>query len=34
MNAYVGAAITVLALAVIIAVTARMTVRRTLRELD
>lgn len=33
-NAYVGALITVLALAVIIAVTARMTVRRTLRELD
>ncbi len=34
MNAYVGAVITVLALAVIIAMTARMTVRRTLRELD
>jgi cell division transport system permease protein len=33
-NAYIGAVITVLALAVIIAVTARMTVRRTLRELD
>jgi cell division transport system permease protein len=31
---YIGALITVLALAVIIAVTARMTVRRTLRELD
>jgi cell division transport system permease protein len=34
MNGYVGAVITVLALAVIIAATARMTVRRTLRELD
>lgn len=34
LNGYVGSAITVLALAVIIAVTARMTVRRTLRELD
>ena len=33
-NGYVGAVITVLALAVIIATTARMTVRRTLRELD
>jgi cell division transport system permease protein len=31
---YVGALVTVLALAVIIAATARMTVRRTLRELD
>lgn len=34
LNGYVGAAVTVLALAVIIAATARMTVRRTLRELD
>jgi cell division transport system permease protein len=34
LNAYVGSAITVLAMAIIIAVTARMTVRRTLRELD
>ncbi len=34
LNGYVGSAITVLALAVIIAITARMTVRRTLRELD
>jgi cell division transport system permease protein len=34
LNGYVGAVITVLALAVIIAATARMTVRRTLRELD
>ncbi len=34
VNGYVGAVITVLALAVIIAATARMTVRRTLRELD
>jgi len=34
LNGYVGAAITVLALAVIIAITARLTVRRTLRELD
>ena len=34
LNGYVGAVITVLALAVIIAVTARMTVRRTLKELD
>jgi cell division transport system permease protein len=34
MNGYVGSVITVLALAVIIATTARMTVRRTLRELD
>jgi cell division transport system permease protein len=34
MNAYVGAIITVLALGLIIAATARMTVRRTLRELD
>jgi cell division transport system permease protein len=33
-NAYVGALITVLALAVIIAITARITVRRTLTELD
>jgi cell division transport system permease protein len=32
--AYIGAVITVLALAVIIALTARITVRRTLRELD
>ncbi len=34
VNGYVGAAVTVLALAVIIAVTARVTVRRTLREID
>jgi cell division transport system permease protein len=34
LNAYVGAVITVLAMAIIIAVTARMTVRRTLRDLD
>jgi cell division transport system permease protein len=34
LNAYVGAIITVLALAVIIAVTARLTVRRTLKELE
>ncbi len=34
LNGYVGAAITVLALAIIIAVTARLTVRRTLRDLD
>jgi cell division transport system permease protein len=34
LNGYVGAAITVLALSVIIALTARMTVRRTLRDLD
>jgi cell division transport system permease protein len=34
LNGYVGSAITVLTLAVIIAITARMTVRRTLRELD
>jgi cell division transport system permease protein len=34
LNGYVGSIITVLALAVIIAVTARLTVRRTLRELD
>lgn len=34
VNGYVGAAVTVLALAVIIAVTARMTVHRTLREID
>jgi cell division transport system permease protein len=34
LNGYVGAVITVFALAVIIAVTARMTVHRTLRELD
>jgi cell division transport system permease protein len=33
-NGYIGAAITVLALAVIIAITARLTVRRTLTELD
>jgi cell division transport system permease protein len=34
LNGYVGSAITVLALALIIAATARLTVRRTLRELD
>lgn len=34
VNGYVGAAVTVLALAVIIAVTARVTVRRTLKEID
>ena len=34
LNAYVGAALTVLALAIIIAVTARLTVRRVLTELD
>ncbi len=34
LNGYVGAAVTVLALGVIIAVTARMTVRRTLREIE
>ena len=34
LNGYVGAAVTMLALAVIIAVTARVTVRRTLRDLD
>jgi cell division transport system permease protein len=34
LNAYAGAAITVLALALIIAATARLTVRRTLRDLD
>jgi cell division transport system permease protein len=34
VNGYVGAIVTVLSLAVIIATTARMTVRRTLRELD
>jgi cell division transport system permease protein len=34
LNGYVGSAITVLALAVIIAITARLTVRRTLRELE
>jgi hypothetical protein len=34
VNGYVGAAVTMLALAVIIAVTARITVRRTLRDLD
>lgn len=34
LNGYVGSAITVLALAIIIAVTARLTVRRTLRDLD
>lgn len=34
LNAYVGAVITVLAMAIIIAVTARMTVRRTLREIE
>ena len=33
-NGYLGAVITVLALAIIIAVTARLTVRRTLAELD
>ncbi len=33
-NGYVGAIFAVLALAIIIAVTARLTVRRTLRELD
>lgn len=33
-NGYVGAAITVLALALIIALTARLTVRRTLKEVD
>ena len=33
-NAYIGAIVTVLALSIIIAATARMTVRRTLRELD
>ena len=32
--AYIGSAVTVLALAVIIAITARLTVRRTLTELD
>ena len=34
LNAYVGAVISVLAMGIIIAVTARMTVRRTLRDLD
>jgi cell division transport system permease protein len=34
LNGYVGSAITVFALAIIIAGTARLTVRRTLRELD
>jgi cell division transport system permease protein len=34
LNGYVGSAVTVFALALIIAATARMTVRRTLRELD
>ena len=34
LNGYIGSAITVLTLAVIIAITARMTVRRTLRDLD
>jgi cell division transport system permease protein len=34
LNGYLGAAVTVLALAVIIATTARMTVRRTLKEID
>jgi len=34
LNGYIGAAITVLALALIIAFTARVTVRRTLREVD
>ena len=34
VNGYVGSALTVVALALIIAVTARMTVRRTLSELD
>ncbi len=33
-NGYIGSAITVLALALIIALTARLTVRRTLKELD
>jgi cell division transport system permease protein len=34
LNGYIGAALTVIALAVIIAMTARFTVRRTLTELD
>jgi cell division transport system permease protein len=34
LNAYLGAALTVLALAIIIAITARLTVRRVLSELD
>jgi cell division transport system permease protein len=34
LNGHIGAALTVLALAIIIAVTARFTVRRTLTELD
>lgn len=34
LNGYIGAIVTVLALAIIIAVTARLTVRRTLRDLD
>ena len=34
LNGYVGAVIAVLALAIIIAITARLTVRRTLAELD
>ena len=34
INGYIGSAMTVVALALIIAVTARMTVRRTLTELD
>ncbi len=34
LNGYVGSAFTVLALAVIIAITARLTVRRTLKEID
>jgi cell division transport system permease protein len=34
LNGYVGAAMTVLALALIIALTARITVRRTLREIE
>jgi cell division transport system permease protein len=34
LNGYIGSAIAVLTLAVLIAITARMTVRRTLRDLD
>lgn len=34
LNGYIGSIITVLALAIIIAVTARLTVKRTLRDLD
>jgi cell division transport system permease protein len=34
LNGYIGSAVTVLALAIIIAITARVTVRRTLKELD